>query len=661
VRLVEDQPRDWNTGNLLGDLYVRGGQLDQAVAQFARIADSLHHEGFNSKAAALYKKILKLRPDDDRALVQTGLLAAEQGLLADARLFLTTAATGRRSRGDHRGALQLTVRIGALDPHDVPARIAAAHALHELGDLPAALHDLTELANWLVEVDREDEAVAPLREVAALDPGGHLAPRELARILVKQGRLAEAAPFLTAETIGGDPALMLVAADARLRTGDTNLGFELVDTLLATSAASAPQLAEVAEALAADHPDTAFALIDRIVSVRIADGDWAAAADALRRFVSQAPGHLPALARLVDVCVDGGLQPAIFEAQGLLADAYLATGAASEAKYVAEDLLTRQPWEPAHFARLRAALEACGEADPDRALADWLAGTPAFGLDEEFHAETTPVDPAAVAGESGAPALFESDAPPAVPEPAAESEPSLVLPDPWTTPVSAGGVPRADQPPSPPVPPPVKAGRANPHEIDLDLIFGQSHGDEPAPPPKPAPPATIEEDLSGAIDTIPSQTAPVPAAASAPPDLESVFATMREQAAHRSPDDAAEMAYARGVALIETGHLEQGAEQLRLAMRSPARRFASASRLARAYQDLGRTADAIEWLSHAVDAAGVTPTDRFDTLYRMADLLETTGETASALAICLELQADAGDFRDVSDRIARLSRAQAGG
>ena len=455
VRLVEDQPRDWNTGNLLGDLYVRSGQLDQAVAQFARIADSLHHEGFNSKAAALYKKILKLRPDDDRALVQTGLLAAEQGLLADARQFLTTAATGRRSRGDHRGALQLTVRIGALDPHDVPARIAAAHALHELGDLPAALHDLTELANWLVEADREDEAVAPLREVAALDPGGHLAPRELARILVKQGRLAEAAPFLTAETIGGDPALMLVAADARLRTGDTNLGFELVDTLLATSAASAPQLAEVAEALAADHPDTAFALIDRIVSVRIAEGDWAAAADALRRFVSQAPGHLPALARLVDVCVDGGLQPAIFEAQGLLADAYLATGAASEAKYVAEDLLTRQPWEPAHFARLRAALEACGEADPDRALADWLAGTPAFGLDEEFHAETAPVDPGAGAEESGAAALFEPDAPP---EPAAESEPSLALPDPWTTPLSAGGVPQADLLPSPPVPIRVQCG-----------------------------------------------------------------------------------------------------------------------------------------------------------------------------------------------------------
>ena len=41
LRVVEDQPRDWNTANLVGDLYVRAGQIDKAVEQFTRIADSL--------------------------------------------------------------------------------------------------------------------------------------------------------------------------------------------------------------------------------------------------------------------------------------------------------------------------------------------------------------------------------------------------------------------------------------------------------------------------------------------------------------------------------------------------------------------------------------------------------------------------------------------
>ena len=62
-----------------------------------------------------------------------------------------------------------------------------------------------------------------------------------------------------------------------------------------------------------------------------------------------------------------------------------------------------------------------------------------------------------------------------------------------------------------------------------------------------------------------------------------------------------------------------------------------------------------------MDAPGVTDPDRFETLLRMAGLLEQRGEPARALAVCLELQADAGNYKDLSVRIARLSRAQAGG
>ena len=69
LRVVEDQPKDWNTANILGDLYMRAGQSDKAIEQFVRIADSLSHDGFYPKAAALYKKIIKIRPDDEHALL----------------------------------------------------------------------------------------------------------------------------------------------------------------------------------------------------------------------------------------------------------------------------------------------------------------------------------------------------------------------------------------------------------------------------------------------------------------------------------------------------------------------------------------------------------------------------------------------------------------
>jgi len=341
--LVEDQPGDWNTANLLGDLYVRAGQLDPAIEQFSRIAASLRHDGFLSKASALYTKVLKFKPDSDHALMQAGELAAEQGLLANARTCFTTAAAGRRQRGDMRGALEVVARLGRLDNADVEARLAGARAFLELGDTPGALGAFTDLGLMLVESGRDDEALVPLREVAAVDPGNAVVIRELVRILVAQGLTSEAAPFLTPEIIDQDPGLALLAVDQRLRHGDTESGLEMAGALLARDGSVMAGLLDLALTLAEGQPQVAYSVADLVVSASVARGDWSGAAEALKRFVSCAPAHVAALARLVDVCVDGGLQDDSCEAQAQLADAYLASGAAAEARYVAEDLVTRQP------------------------------------------------------------------------------------------------------------------------------------------------------------------------------------------------------------------------------------------------------------------------------------------------------------------------------
>src|SRR5215218_4095975 len=89
-RLVEEQPHDWNTANLLGDLYVRAGRAELAIGQFYAVASRLSDEGFFARASAVYKKILKLQPDADHALMQSGEMAAQQGLLANARIFFAT-------------------------------------------------------------------------------------------------------------------------------------------------------------------------------------------------------------------------------------------------------------------------------------------------------------------------------------------------------------------------------------------------------------------------------------------------------------------------------------------------------------------------------------------------------------------------------------------
>ena len=120
LRIVEDAPGDWNAKNTLGDLYARAGKTDKAIEQFLEIADNLSEEGSNAKAGAVFKKILKLKPDHEHALMQVADILGNQRLYADARAHLNTLIELRRARGDTRGALQARIRLGSLDPVPPP-------------------------------------------------------------------------------------------------------------------------------------------------------------------------------------------------------------------------------------------------------------------------------------------------------------------------------------------------------------------------------------------------------------------------------------------------------------------------------------------------------------------------------------------------------------
>ena len=112
---------------------------------------------------------------------------------------------------------------------------------------------------------------------------------------------------------------------------------------------------------------------------------------------------------------------------------------------------------------------------------------------------------------------------------------------------------------------------------------------------------------------------------------------------------------------LEMGMLQEATSSLKTAARSPQRRFEAAALLGRLYREHGEITDAIEWFERAAEATVPTPEDGHALLYDLGLALEDAGETARALAVFLELQANAGEYRDVSDRADRLARVQTGG
>jgi tetratricopeptide (TPR) repeat protein len=622
--LVLAQPRDWNSANALGDLFVRSGQLDKGVEQYTRIADHLADEGFYPKASALFKKILKVKATDEYALIRSGDVASKQGLLADAKAAYQSVADRRRKMGNIRGAAEMAVRLGTVDPEDYGARFSAAKAARDLGDTDTATREFKAVADWfakegklddassaygdLLELDptdddarrqvfaadlalgehsralawattadelrqvaealesagQRDQALAVLGRVAEMDAGDVEARVRLARAHIDASDLAAARRYLTPDVVALDPTLWMVVAEAELRQGRLDEGRAAVGAALQADGAQREAAIAMACRLADSDADAAYPAIEAVADAALADGDYAAAASALHEFVTRVRRHIVALMRLVEICVDGGLEATMYSAQAQLADAYLDAGRGLEARIISEDLVAREPWDTANIARFRRALEMLGEPDPDAVIADRLSG------DSPFMATNK-----------------------------------------------------------------------------LDLNEGITFDD-----PVDAPEETV--DLSAALEA----AAPV---ASAKTKRATKAGPATDGAARGADDGLAAEQLRLGLTYRDMGMVDDAIQALELASRSSRQRFEAASVLGRLLVERGDRAGALEWFERAAEAPAPTLDAGRALLYDLGAVLEDLGDAARALAVFSEIEADTGGFRDVRARIERLGRVQVRG
>jgi len=650
VKVVESQPRDWNSANALGDLYVRAKQIEKGVQQYIRIADHLAEEGFYPKAAALYKKILKIKPDDEYSMLQSGDMAAKLGTLADAKQFFNQVAERRAKRGDKKGATEIAIRLGTLDPEDFEARMRAAKLAQDSGDTTTALREFKDVAGKLEKKERYADALIPLKsaydldksddklrarlftaylgddpmaarpfaksadelkdvadalskagkadaalevfaQLAEADPTNIEIKAQLALAYVSRGDLAKAKSFLSPETAGANPALWMTIAEIELRGNRLAEGKTAVLQAMRLDSSQAQAAVVLGCKLAEVNADAGYQPIEAVADAALAANDFAAAAVALHEFTTRVPSHLIALMRLVEICVDGGLESTMYEAQAQLAEAYLASGRALEARIISEDLVAREPWNKANLDRFRRALVMLGEGDPDAIIADRLSGESPFLATEKMDLNEG----------------FDA-APPA-------------------------------------------SARAASGELRRDHAVAGVAGEG-------GPKVEKEKEKEKASE---QPAKPLPLVPPPPRSLDQVFRGIRDDSNRQSSEEAAAEAYRLALTYHEMDMTDDAIKALEAATRSPRQRFDAASMLGRLYLERKDTEHAIQWLERAAEAPAPTPDAGRALLYDLAKVLESAGEHSRALAVFVELEAESGGYRDVAGQIERLSKAQARG
>ncbi len=467
--LAQMTPVDWGVVKQLADLLERAGQREAAASQFARWADYLFEEGFHSKAAALYKKVLKLDAADEHALWQLAEVSVALKLRADARVAYQRVADMRARRGDTSGASLARERLATLDAGPATAPATGSPRMFPLPEPTPAIVDAAPEPPAAHESEPDDVRAAG--EPAPHDAGADVvaareaaAPETPAERLLRLRADAESADSARdadawrrwQAVLDADPTddgVRLRLAQAACDRGDIEAASRLAALL---DASTIPVLAVLVEIASRQHrhdtidrlvagrlhagasTEMLIELVDRVVSrdrgaaraaVASAVAAWSRAGRATRAIAVLAHGaaggwlstaqHL----RWVELCVEDDLA-SLGTAQCALGRVYLTEGRLAEARAIAEDVVLREPASAVARELFVDVLTAQGVDNPWRVLDDLVA--PPAVVERSAPEPVAPPEPLATSVEDVIALAFDDEPAYAPPTPAPEPSPAPV-------------------------------------------------------------------------------------------------------------------------------------------------------------------------------------------------------------------------------------------
>ena len=247
-QLVENEPNDFTTLNILGDLYVRVGNRAGAVSCFRRIADHYRDQEFALKAIAMFKKIDRLQPNDLEIATNLADLYAQQDLVVEARSHYLVVADAHAKSGDTQAGLEVLRKIADVDPQNTEVRIKLADGYLKEGMSRDAAASFSEAGHRMLARNAVDEAVELFAKAVDVAPTDYDALSGLLAAHTARGTAYEAAEIIATAVVDhpDDVELLSVLASAHLEAEDPQRAEEAIRSLVDKDSSAHPRLLDVA-------------------------------------------------------------------------------------------------------------------------------------------------------------------------------------------------------------------------------------------------------------------------------------------------------------------------------------------------------------------------------------------------------------------------------
>ena len=158
-RVVENDSKDFSTLNILGDLYAKSCEKQQAVGCFTKVAEYYNTQGFSHKAIAVYNKISRIEPSRIEISAKLAELYQSKGSIAEARQHYKTLAEHYQQKGQKTEALAIWKQIAELDPNNTEIYIKIAETCLQENQFEEAARAFTESGLRLIKQNKFEPAM----------------------------------------------------------------------------------------------------------------------------------------------------------------------------------------------------------------------------------------------------------------------------------------------------------------------------------------------------------------------------------------------------------------------------------------------------------------------------------------------------------------------
>jgi tetratricopeptide (TPR) repeat protein len=385
-QIVENDSKDIGTLNMLGDLYAKNSEKNEAVQCFTQVAEHYGNQGFAQKAIAVYNKISRLQPDSLEVSAKLAELYQSKGSFSEARQHYTVLAEQYQNKGRKIEALAIWKQIAQLDPANTEVYLKIAEAYWAENQKDEAAQSFTEAGFRFSEQNLHEAALTAFARALEIRQNDFKALNGFVKAQIQLGYSDEAAKtlekLLEQQPFNRDILYLLV--DCHIDTSNPQEAEKAVVRLVEQEPANYPKFLELVKIyLKINDLDSATRILSMSSEHLLVGGQAEEFLKWVNEILARNPEQLDALRLLVRYHSWRHDEEAFKQSLERLAEVARLNGDDDEERNALSQLVMVAPQEVEYIKRLREINDKYGYTDdippaPEKAEANTESGALEF-------------------------------------------------------------------------------------------------------------------------------------------------------------------------------------------------------------------------------------------------------------------------------------------